>query len=376
MKKLMIAALLAFVPIGLHAGTMIDATFDVDPSNPTWQSTAIQVEPGDTVYLFGFGAGYGADPHSVRSVFGVGCGGEYNNNLNEPAPNLGQGLVAKIAGGDSFGIGSVVRRTASAAGTLFLGFNDSQHGDNAGSYIVGMLIFRGTGGTLIDTTFDVDAATSAWQPTPCQIQADDKLYLLGFGACYGDDVRHVSHVMGAGTPGNGTNNPINQPAPGLGEGLVVKIAGNDSFGISCVAGRVAVSSGTLNLAFNDNPHTDNSGSFPVGILIARGFTVLGTAEQPGAPLSSRLRLAGWPNPTSRGLDINYEIPKRSNAKLTVVDKSGRVVAALLDESASAGKYTLSWNGLDRKGNKVPAGTYFYSLSIDGSTATKEVVVVK
>lgn len=224
---------------------------------------------------------------------------------------------------------------------------------------------------LIDATFDIVPTNSSWQGTGLQIQPGDRVYLFGFAAMYWNGGHQLENI---GAEAWQEGNPSAQPAPGLGYGIVYRIGESGASGVpqlrSFGAGE---NSGELQFAYNDIYHGDNSGSLICGILIARGLAV---SEGPLHNVSARLHLAGKPNPATQQVDISYELPKAGRAKLLVHDRKGAVIATLVDQTRAAGKYSFCWNGLAQDGRPVPAGTYFYTLEVNGKAMTKEVIIVK
>jgi hypothetical protein len=135
--------LLAAVSFGTARELVVDQTFVVDPSNPNWQATPVEIHAGDNFYFFGYGAGYYANGTSTMELASVGQPGEENQDL-EPAASLGgNGLVAKIGNNKAFPVGDhVFRRGSEWSGHLYLGFNDTDHSDNSGTFIVAVLVVR------------------------------------------------------------------------------------------------------------------------------------------------------------------------------------------------------------------------------------------
>jgi len=41
-----------------------------------------------------------------------------------------------------------------------------------------------------------------------------------------------------------------------------------------------------------------------------------------------------------------------------------------------GYYTVNWWGVDTKGNRLPAGAYYYILKADGKTQQKRMVLIR
>jgi hypothetical protein len=83
-----------------------------------------------------------------------------------------------------------------------------------------------------------------------------------------------------------------------------------------------------------------------------------------------------PNPANRRIGISYELPRKGQARLQILDRSGRVVTTLFDKEVAAGRHDIIWNGISKEGNPVPAGTYFYTLVTNGDILTRKVIIVK
>jgi len=92
--------------------------------------------------------------------------------------------------------------------------------------------------------------------------------------------------------------------------------------------------------------------------------------------ASQTMLNVRPNPANRRIDISYELPRKGQARLQILDRSGRMVTTLLDKEVAAGRYDIIWNGISKEGNPVPAGTYFYTLETNGDILTRKVIIVK
>ncbi len=78
-----------------------------------------------------------------------------------------------------------------------------------------------------------------------------------------------------------------------------------------------------------------------------------------------------PNPATGNVTVAYTLLNTSDVALTITDLSGKVIATQNEGSKNAGvnKLTFDVSSLD-------AGVYFYSVTINGDTATKKLVVTK
>ncbi|MDX2474034.1 MAG: FlgD immunoglobulin-like domain containing protein, partial [Candidatus Krumholzibacteria bacterium] len=85
---------------------------------------------------------------------------------------------------------------------------------------------------------------------------------------------------------------------------------------------------------------------------------------PGAGRSFALHPAA-PNPFNPSTTISYEIPVSGHVRLNIYDASGRLVAHLVDEEQGSGEHRATWRGLDKAGQRVGSGVYFYRLDQGG-----------
>ncbi len=83
----------------------------------------------------------------------------------------------------------------------------------------------------------------------------------------------------------------------------------------------------------------------------------------GAPKDYKL-YNNFPNPFNPSTKIAFELPKASHVKLAVYDVVGRKVAQVADGDYPAGYTELTWNGMNRNGEQVASGVYFYRISAD------------
>jgi hypothetical protein len=83
-----------------------------------------------------------------------------------------------------------------------------------------------------------------------------------------------------------------------------------------------------------------------------------------------------PNPFASALQISYQVAARAQVSLVVYDALGRVVCGLVDGVKEPGYYTVSWDGQDDLGRKVPAGVYFVKFSTDNYQGIQKTVLLK
>ena len=85
----------------------------------------------------------------------------------------------------------------------------------------------------------------------------------------------------------------------------------------------------------------------------------------------------YPNPFNPTTTIEYTLPIASQLSISIFNVMGQEVATVLPlQDKPAGTYRVNWNGLDRSGNQVASGTYFYSMRFGNFTKTKQMTFMK
>jgi hypothetical protein len=78
----------------------------------------------------------------------------------------------------------------------------------------------------------------------------------------------------------------------------------------------------------------------------------------------------FPNPFRTATAIRYSIPSRSSGPMAVhlriYNIQGQVVDELVRKLLPGGTYTVHWNATDRRGGRLPAGTYICRLQGENS----------
>ncbi len=83
-----------------------------------------------------------------------------------------------------------------------------------------------------------------------------------------------------------------------------------------------------------------------------------------------------PNPFRRATRIAYDLPVRSKVCLSIYDVDGRQVRKLADCRQEAGRYSLKWDGRDKKGRACPSGVYFCSLKTEDDDAVEKMLIAE
>lgn len=82
----------------------------------------------------------------------------------------------------------------------------------------------------------------------------------------------------------------------------------------------------------------------------------------------------YPNPFRAQTAIRYHVPQKTTVRLRVHDAKGRVVRPLVERVQKRGKYVVLWDGRDRNGVPVAAGTYLYSIQVGEFEKTRRMIL--
>ena len=102
---------------------------------------------------------------------------------------------------------------------------------------------------------------------------------------------------------------------------------------------------------------------------------VGVGDDDALPNSFRI-YPNYPNPFNSTTKIDYQLPKKTNVQLVILDILGRTVITLVDDILQPGYKTITWNGIDAFGNNVSAGMYFYMIQTGKNREVKKMVLLK
>jgi hypothetical protein len=89
-----------------------------------------------------------------------------------------------------------------------------------------------------------------------------------------------------------------------------------------------------------------------------------------------LRLSVSPNPFHERTVLRYSLRHAEWVRVHIHDLSGRCVRALFSGYGAVGSTTISWDGLDDAGQRVPAGVYFGHLASESGAVSRSVIVLE
>ena len=79
----------------------------------------------------------------------------------------------------------------------------------------------------------------------------------------------------------------------------------------------------------------------------------------------------YPNPFNPTTEIAFDLPNKTDVKLSIFNILGQKVATLVDKNMSAGSYTVEWDA-----SEAATGVYFYKLEADSFTETRKMMLLK
>ena len=103
--------------------------------------------------------------------------------------------------------------------------------------------------------------------------------------------------------------------------------------------------------------------------------VLVGLDQTAIPLVFSLS-QNYPNPFNPNTTLDYSLPIAGSVHLAVYDLLGHEIVILVDDYQEPGYKSITWNGIDKFGNDVSTGMYFYKLRSGDFEKVKKMVLLK
>ncbi|MBN2357320.1 T9SS type A sorting domain-containing protein [candidate division KSB1 bacterium] len=84
----------------------------------------------------------------------------------------------------------------------------------------------------------------------------------------------------------------------------------------------------------------------------------------------------FPNPFNPETTILFNLDKSSRVTVKIFNLKGEQVIKLLDRRLDAGAHELTWSGLDKHGNQVASGMYFYQVQTDSDRSARKMMLMR
>lgn len=86
--------------------------------------------------------------------------------------------------------------------------------------------------------------------------------------------------------------------------------------------------------------------------------------------------APYPNPTGGDCTVRWRMDRAGEARLTILDPSGRVIRHLAAGRINPGEHIVSWDGRDAAGRTVAPGVYFVRVDLPNGQQSRRVTVLR
>ncbi|MBC8415887.1 MAG: T9SS type A sorting domain-containing protein [Candidatus Cloacimonetes bacterium] len=102
--------------------------------------------------------------------------------------------------------------------------------------------------------------------------------------------------------------------------------------------------------------------------------VVGSGNIP-VPVQTEL-IGNFPNPFNPETTISFSLKETANVGITIFNLKGEKIRTLIDGEKNAGSYNVIWKGIDKNGNIVPSGIYFYRLKSQSYSRIQKMILLK
>jgi len=100
-------------------------------------------------------------------------------------------------------------------------------------------------------------------------------------------------------------------------------------------------------------------------------------QEPRSVIDHVALFQNYPNPFNSSTIIKYQIPKAGMTELRIFNILGEQVYSHKGFPASAGEFSLTWEGTDNYGQELASGVYFYRIIHNGQfSRVKKIVVIR
>lgn len=111
---------------------------------------------------------------------------------------------------------------------------------------------------------------------------------------------------------------------------------------------------------------------PNNEIVIKSASLIMSSEENISSIPSKFELKqNYPNPFNPVTNIDYNIPKNSNVKITVFDNAGKEVSVIVNEFKQAGQYSSSFNAM-----KLSSGVYYYKIQAGDFVEVKKMTLLK
>ncbi|MBN1327793.1 MAG: lamin tail domain-containing protein, partial [Candidatus Cloacimonetes bacterium] len=106
------------------------------------------------------------------------------------------------------------------------------------------------------------------------------------------------------------------------------------------------------------------------------FTTESTAWEENQIPGSTSLIGNYPNPFNPSTVINFTLAENTKVALDILDIRGILITTIVNDYLTANSYSLTWTGVNDKGEKVPSGVYLYRLKTADSSQVRKMLLLK
>jgi hypothetical protein len=106
------------------------------------------------------------------------------------------------------------------------------------------------------------------------------------------------------------------------------------------------------------------------------FNNLTAIDENTAVLPNKIMLSNYPNPFNSQTTISFSLANDCQARLSIYDITGRLVAKISDEKMQASQHNVIWDGHNFEGKTLSSGVYFARLEAGNSVYNHRLLLLK
>jgi hypothetical protein len=84
----------------------------------------------------------------------------------------------------------------------------------------------------------------------------------------------------------------------------------------------------------------------------------------------------YPNPFNATTKLNFSLKQAGDITLEIYNVLGQKINTLVDGKMDAGHHSIVWDGKNDAGDIVSSGVYFYKLTTDDYTSSRQMTLLK
>ena len=192
----------------------------------------------------------------------------------------------------------------------------------------------------------------------CNLTAGDEIGIFDGGICVGDYLYNGENIIGLSA---GMADPL------LG---TLGFTNGDSISIQIYKTKDMVLMKNIGITFNQNLQSIFTTQGTAAVEISKQATTISTN------LKNNNSIDNYPNPFYGQTTFEFSMESSANVTLTVYDISGKEVTQLINNKYDSGKYEISWDATNSKGEILNPGVYLYVFKSGSYTSSHKLILLQ